>query len=139
MEFNLLQDQLQREFAAVPHQPVPQPQGSQPAAIQNQGGMMAHATQLGPGMGSQEMVTQANQLGPGVGTLMIVTPVREPRDPMAVPMVSPVPMQMVSPVPMQALGANRRDSIIPVSFQWSWSWCRDWTEDGCSSAYRRRP
>ena len=26
----------------------------------------------------------------------------EPRDPMAVPMVSPVPMQMVSPVPMQA-------------------------------------
>jgi hypothetical protein len=85
---------------------VPQPQGSQPAAIQNQGGMMAHAIQLGPGKGSQEMVTQANQLGPGVETLMMVTPVREPRHPMAVPMVSPVPMQMVSPVPMQALATG---------------------------------
>ena len=121
------------------------------------------------------MVTQANQLGPGVGTLMVVTSVREPRDPMAVPMVSPVPMQMVSPVPMQALatgmspapagceptGGNQvmmypaarameeiRQRVmreaeeafaIPVSFQWSWSWCRDWTDHGCCSAYGRRP
>ena len=76
VEFNLPQDQPQRESPAVPHQPAPQPQGSQPAAVQNQGGMMGHATQLGPGMGSQEMVTQANQLGPRIGTLMMVTPVR---------------------------------------------------------------
>ena len=37
------------------------------------------------------------------GQGVMVTPVREPRDLQAVPMVSPVPMQMVSPVPMQAL------------------------------------
>ena len=121
---------------------------------------------------------------------MMVTPVREPRHPMAVPMVSPVPMQMVSPVPMQALatgmspapagceptggnqvvvdpaaraveeirqrvmreaeeafarevkrlqGPTEETQSYQSAFQWSWSWCRDWTDYGCSSAYGRRP
>ena len=47
------------------------------------------------------MVPATNQGGMGnQGMVVTQAPVREPRDPMAVPMVSPVPMQMVSPVPM---------------------------------------
>ena len=101
--FQLPQDQLQMGSAVDSHQPVLQPQGGQPAALQDQGGMVVPATNQG-GMGSEGMVTQAVPQ-PGTGNPMMVTPVREPRDPMAVPMVSPVPMQMVSPVPMAQ--ANR--------------------------------
>ena len=46
--------------------------------------------------GNQVMVVQANQPGPGMGNRMMVTPVRELRDPLAVPMVSPVPMQALA-------------------------------------------
>ena len=58
--------------------------------------MRGPATQPGAGMGNQVMVVQANQPGPGMGNRMMVTPVRELRDPLAVPMVSPVPMQALA-------------------------------------------
>ena len=51
---------------------------------------MAHATQLGPGMGKPRNGDPGQSTRTRVGTLMVVTSVREPRDPMAVPMVSPV-------------------------------------------------